>query len=203
MENILFKVSFPAEFHAQTAVECAVLLHPQVKDRLDQIEKIILTTHDSATRIISKTGPLYNPADRDHCLQYMVAVGLIFGDLKAEYYEDNFAMDVRIDKLRKKMHVEEEPQFSKDYLHPDKRSIANAIQIYFTDGTHTDKVLVEYPIGHSRRREEGIPLLVEKFVNNAGKLFSAEKITEMKELFLDQERLEKMPVNEFIDALAK
>lgn len=199
MENILFKISFPAEFHAQTAVECAILLHPKIKDRLDKIEKIVINTQESAVRIISKTGPLYNPADRDHCLQYMVAVGLLFGDLKADYYENKFAEDPRIDKLRDKMKIHEDPQFSKDYLDPEKRSIANAIQIYFTDGSHTEKVQVEYPIGHKRRREEGIPLLIKKFENNLSKHFSKSEIQNKVSLFLDQEKLEKMPVNEFIE----
>ncbi|MDR3477691.1 MAG: bifunctional 2-methylcitrate dehydratase/aconitate hydratase [Gammaproteobacteria bacterium] len=199
MENILFKIAFPAEFHAQTAVECAILLHPRIKDRLDKIERIVLTTQESAVRIISKTGPLYNPADRDHCLQYMVAAGLIFGDLKAEYYEDKFANDPRIDLLREKMHVQEDTQFTKDYLNPEKRSIANSIQIYFTDGTHTEKVLVEYPIGHNRRREEGIPLLLQKCENNLRNVFNEEQIQKQMALFLDQEALEKTPVNEFMD----
>jgi 2-methylcitrate dehydratase len=199
MENILFKISFPAEFHAQTAVECAIALHPAVKDRLQDIEKIVLTTQESGVRIISKTGPLHNPADRDHCLQYMVAAGLIFGDLKAEYYEDKFAKDPRIDSLREKMHVSEDTKFSKDYLDPEKRSIANSIQIYFKDGTHTEKVLVEYPIGHNRRREEGIPLLVKKFENNLSHLFSEKEIAARKALFLDQKKLEEMPVNEFME----
>jgi 2-methylcitrate dehydratase len=199
MENILFKIAFPAEFHAQTAVECAVLLHPKLKDRLDKIERIVLTTQESAIRIISKTGPLYNPADRDHCLQYMVAAGLIFGDLKAEYYEDKFANDPRIDLLREKMHVQEDTQFTKDYLDPEKRSIANSVQIYFTDGTHTEKVLVEYPIGHRRRREEGIPMLLNKCENNLGTVFNEQQIQKQMALFLDQEQLEKTPVNEFMD----
>jgi 2-methylcitrate dehydratase len=199
MENILFKISYPAEFHAQTAVECAITLHSQIIHRLDEIEKIVLTTQESAVRIISKTGPLYNPADRDHCLQYMVAAGLIYGDLKAEYYENEFAKDPRIDHLRDKMQVHEDPQFSKDYLTPEKRSIANAIQIYFKDGTHTRKVQIDYPIGHNRRREEGIPLLLKKFENNISVLFNTHKATEIRELFLDQEKLEKMPVNMFME----
>lgn len=202
MENILFKISFPAEFHAQTAVECAILLHDQVKNRLDQIDKIVLTTQESAVRIISKTGPLYNYADRDHSLQYMVAAGLIFGDLKAEYYDDNFASDPRIDKLRDKMHVEEDPQFTKDYLDPEKRSIGNAIQVFFTDGTKTDKVQVEYPIGHKRRREEGIPLLLKKFEDNMATHFSDHISQELRDLFLDQKKLEVMPVNELMAMLA-
>lgn len=199
MENILFKISFPAEFHAQTAVEAAIQLHPQVKDRLDQIEKILLTTQESAVRIISKNGPLHNPADRDHSLQYMTAVGLIFGNLKAEYYEDSIAKDPRIDMLRNKMQVQEDKQFSKDYLDAEKRSIANSLQVFFNDGSHTDKVIVEYPVGHKRRREEGIPLLIQKFENNLSKTFSQEKIRELKELFLNQQKLEQMPVHEFME----
>lgn len=202
MENVLFKISFPAEFHAQTAVECAIQLHPQIKNKLDQIEKIVLTTQESAVRIISKTGPLYNYADRDHCLQYMVAAGLLHGDLKADYYDDSFANDPRIDQLRNKMAVEEDKQFSKDYLDPEKRSIANAIQIFFKDGTKTEKVTVEYPIGHRRRREEGIPFLYKKFEENLATHYSAEKVKELTTLFHDHARLEQMPVNELMDLLA-
>lgn len=203
MENILFKISFPAEFHAQTAVECAITLHPHIKNRLNQIEKIILTTQESAVRIISKTGPLYNPADRDHCLQYMVAAGLLFGNLTADYYEDEFAKDPRIDALREKMHVVEDPQFTHDYLDPEKRSIANSVQVYFTDGTHTEKVQVEYPIGHKRRREEGIVLLLEKFRHNAAKYFSGIEVDKMMGLFLDEKRLAETPVDEFMAMLAR
>lgn len=199
MENVLFKVKFPAEFHAQTAVEGAIILHPQIKNRLDEIEKIVLTTHESAIRIISKSGPLHNPADRDHCLQYMVAVALLNGDLKADYYENKFANDPSIDKLREKMVVEENKQFSQDYLDPDKRSIANAIQVFFKDGSHTEKVIVEYPIGHRRRREEGIPLLFKKFEENIAKQYPANIKREMSALFHDQQRLEKTPVNELMD----
>ncbi|MFN7035777.1 MAG: bifunctional 2-methylcitrate dehydratase/aconitate hydratase, partial [Bellilinea sp.] len=159
MENVLFKISFPAEFHAQTAVEAAFQLHPLVRDRLNEIEKVVITTHESAIRIIDKRGPLYNPADRDHCIQYMTAVGLIYGELTARHYEDAVAADPRIDALREKMEVVENPQFSKDYLDSAKRSIANAVQIFFQDGSHTDQVVVEYPIGHRRRRDEGVPLL--------------------------------------------
>ena len=198
MENILFKISFPAEFHAQTAVESAITLHDIVKHRLDQIDKIIITTQESAMRIISKTGPLYNYADRDHCLQYMVAVALLHGNLKADYYTDQFADDSRIDMLRSKMQVIEDPKFSKDYLDPDKRSIANAIQIYFQDGAYTDKVQVEYPIGHKRRREAGIPLLINKFAENMMTHFSNQKTETVMQLFLDQEKLENMPVHEFM-----
>ena len=198
IENILFKISFPAEFHAQTAVECAFKLHSQAKDRLDEIEKITITTHESAIRIIDKKGPLSNPADRDHCLQYMVAVGLIFGTLTADHYEDEVASDPRIDTLRQKMVVVENPQYSKDYLDPNVRSIANALQIHFKDGSATEKVVVEYPIGHRRRRAEGIPLLEEKFKANLATRFPAKQAIAIMELCLDRRRLEVTPVNEFM-----
>ncbi len=162
MENVLFKISFPAEFHAQTAVECALRLHPAVAGRLDQIARVEIATQESAVRIIDKTGPLHNPADRDHCLQYMTAIGLIFGELTAAHYEDRIAADPRIDALRAKMTVAEDPQYSRDYLDPAKRSIANAVQVFFDDGSKTEKVVVEYPVGHRRRRAEGIPLLEKK-----------------------------------------
>ncbi len=199
MENILFKISFPAEFHAQTAVECALTLHPQVRDRLEKISRIEITTQESAVRIIDKKGPLFNPADRDHCIQYMVAIGLIFGELTASHYEDSVARDPRIDKLREKMTCTENPQYSKDYLDPSKRSIANAVQIFFDDGTSTEKVEVEYPIGHRRRRREGIPLLVEKFRTNLGRRFPAKQQQSILDTCLDAMKLEGMPVNEFID----
>ena len=203
MENILFKLSFPAEFHAQTACEAAVTLHPQVKDRLDEIDRIELTTHDSAIRIISKEGKLANPADRDHCLQYMVAVPLIFGELTAEHYEDDFhASHPRIDTLRDKMIVREDKQYSSDYHDPDKRSIANAIQIVFKDGSRTDKVAVEYPIGHRRRREEGIPVLESKFRRNLLTCFPLARSEKILERCQDRDGLEAMPVNDFMDMLA-
>lgn len=203
MENVLFKISFPAEFHAQTAVECAIALHPLLKDKLDQIEKIVLTTQESAVRIISKSGPLHNPADRDHCLQYMVAVALLHGDLKADYYENEFADDVRIDQLRNKMIVEEDQQFSKDYLDSEKRSIANSIQVFFKDGSQTEKVVVEYPIGHRRRREEGIPEMIRKFEVNLTTHYSENTVSDLMALFSDQHQLDNMPVNEFMDMFAK
>lgn len=198
MENILFKISYPAEFHAQTAVECAYKLHQQVKHRLDDIDKIVLTTHESAIRIISKQGQLNNPADRDHCLQYMVAVPLVFGHLIAEHYEDDVAADPRIDALRNKMQVEEDKRYSQDYLDADKRSIANAIQIFFKDGSSTDKIEIEYPVGHRRRREEGIPLLEQKFKNNLATRFPAKRSATIFELCQDQQQLEKLPVSEFM-----
>ncbi|BFH14381.1 bifunctional 2-methylcitrate dehydratase/aconitate hydratase [Paenibacillus melissococcoides] len=199
MENVLFKISFPAEFHAQTAVECAIQLHPDVKDRLDDIDHIAITTHESAIRIIDKKGPLYNPADRDHCLQYMTAIGLIFGELTADHYEDSTAKDPRIDALREKMTVVENPQYSKDYLDPEKRSIANAVQVMFKDGSKTDNVAVEYPIGHRRRRAEGIPLLEKKFKNNLETRFPAQQVADILELCENQERLEATPVQVFVD----
>ena len=201
MENILFKLAFPAEFHAQTAVECAVKLHPQVIGRLEQIERIELTTHESAIRIISKVGELYNPADRDHCLQYMVAVGLLKGNLTADDYEDSAASDPRIDALRNKMVVQEDKRYSADYHEPEKRSIANAIQIFFKDGSKTDKIEVEYPIGHRRRREEGIPVLVEKFKQNVATRFPSKHARDIVELCEDKDELEATPVNEFMNLL--
>lgn len=201
MENILFKLSFPAEFHAQTAVECALKLHPSVQKSLDSIDKIIISTHESALRIIDKKGPLNNPADRDHCLQYMVAVGLITGKLTATDYEDEVASDPRIDALREKIQCLENPRYSADYLDPEKRSIANAIQIFFTDGTKTDDVAVEYPIGHRRRRREGVPVLEAKFKTNLARRFPAKQLQQICALCLDQAALEATPVNEFVDLL--
>ena len=200
MENILFKISFPAEFHAQTAAEAAVKLHPQVKDRLDEIEKIVIHTHESAIRIISKVGPLNNPADRDHCLQYMTAVPLAFGTLVAEHYADSFhAGNPIIDQLREKMEIHENPTYTMEYLEPEKRSIANALQIYFKDGNCTEKVEIDYPVGHRRRREEGIPLLEEKFQANLATRFPAARCAEIFALCKDQNKLEQTPVNEFMD----
>ena len=201
MENVLFKISYPAEFHAQTAVECAVKLHPHIKNKLDQIEKIALVTHESAVRIISKSGPLHNPADRDHCLQYMVAVALLEGTLNADHYEDAYASNPRIDALREKMVVEEDKSFSHDYLDPEKRSISNSMQIFFKDGTSTEKVVIEYPIGHRRRREEGIPFLFKKFQENMQTKFSAQLVSELLDLFKNPELLENMPVQVLMDKL--
>ena len=204
MENILFKGTFPAEFHAQTAVECALRLHAEVKDKLDDIEKIELTTQESAMRIISKSGALHNPADRDHCIQYMVAVALIKGDLKADYYEDEFAKEYpMIDKLREKMFIKEDKQFSKDYLDPEKRSIANSVQVYFKDSSHTDKIVVEYPIGHKRRRDEGIPMLFKKFEQNISDHYAPDMVKKLSKLFEDEQTLVNMPVNEFVDMLVR
>ena len=199
MENILFKISFPAEFHAQTAAEAAVLLHPRVKDRLHEIDRIVITTHESAIRIISKVGPLANPADRDHCLQYMTAVPLIFGTLTAEHYEDTFhAAHPIIDELRAKMDVVEDERYTREYLEPDKRSIANAVQVFFKDGSGTDKVAVEYPIGHRRRRQEGIPLLEDKFRHNLATRFPAPQCERIFQRCSQQASLEATPVQDFM-----
>jgi 2-methylcitrate dehydratase len=199
MENVLFKISFPAEFHAQTAAEAAVTLHPQVKDRLDEIDRIVIATHESAIRIISKQGKLANPADRDHCLQYMTAVPLIFGNLTAEHYEDSFhAVNPIIDQLRDKMEVVEDERYTREYLEEDKRSIANAIQVFFKDGSSTDQVAVEYPIGHRRRRQDGIPLLEDKFQNNLATRFPGQQCEQVYSLCRDQKTLEGTAVQEFV-----
>ena len=201
MENVLFKISFPAEFHAQTAVEAAVSLHQEAMSRFDDIEKIVITTHESAIRIISKTGQLNNPADRDHCLQYMTAIGLLKGNLVAEDYEDDVAADPRVDQLREMMEIEENQRFSQEYHEPDKRSIANAIQIFYKDGTTSDQITVEYPIGHRRRREEGIPILEDKFARNLAVRFPQGRVNEIFEMCVDLDRLIETPVNEFMDKL--
>ncbi|HEY4744958.1 MAG TPA: bifunctional 2-methylcitrate dehydratase/aconitate hydratase, partial [Desulfuromonadaceae bacterium] len=199
MENVLFKVAFPAEFHAQTAVECALLLHPRVRDRLNEIERVVIATQESAVRIISKSGPLHNPADRDHCLQYMTAVGLIFGELTADHYSDEMAGDPRIDALRERMEVAEEPRYSRDYLDPAKRSIANAVQVFFRNGTSTERVEVEYPLGHRRRRTEALPLLIDKCRANLATRLPGERAEALIELCLDRRRLAAMPVSEFME----
>ena len=197
MENVLFKISFPAEFHAQTAVEAAVKIHPEIKDRLDEIDKIEITTHESAIRIISKVGELNNPADRDHCLQYMVAIGLLKGNLVAEDYEDDVAQDPRIDELRSKMVVTENKKYSEDYLDPKKRSIANKLKVLFNDGSSTEEIEVEYPIGHRRRRNEGIPVLENKFLSNLKTVFDEEKSERIYKEFLDFDKLTSMNVVDF------
>jgi len=202
MENVLFKISFPAEFHAQTAVEAAVTLHPEIIERLDDIKTVNITTHDSAIRIISKEGELNNPADRDHCLQYMVAIGLLKGNLIAEDYEDDIASDPRIDTLRKKMVINEDKRYSDEYHEADKRSIANKIQIHFNDGSSTEEIEVEYPIGHKRRREEGIPVLEQKFKNNLEITYDSDKCEEIYQLCIDQEKLESTSVTDFQELFA-
>jgi len=203
MENILFKISFPAEFHAQTAVEAAVSLHSEIKDRINEIESIEITTHESAIRIISKVGELNNPADRDHCLQYMVAIGLLKGNLVAEDYEDDVAKDPRVDELREKMVINEDKRYSKEYLEADKRSIANRIKVHFKDGTATNEVEVEYPIGHKRRRKEGIPILEKKFKDNLSITYDESKSNEIFELCMDQRKLEETSVADFQQLLSK
>ncbi len=199
MENILFKISFPAEFHAQTAAEAAMTLHEQVAGRIDEIEKVVIETQEAGVRIIDKTGKLNNPADRDHCIQYMVAVPLIFGRLTAADYEDDVAADPRIDALRQRMEVVENKTFSEEYLDPDKRAIGNAVQVFFKDGSQTDRIAVDYPIGHRRRRDEGIPELVNKFEKALATRFAPRQAQRIEAACGDQNRLEAMPVNEFMD----
>ncbi|MHA6480346.1 bifunctional 2-methylcitrate dehydratase/aconitate hydratase [Paenibacillus sp. strain BS8-2] len=201
MENVLFKISFPAEFHAQTAVECAFALHDAVRGRLDEITEVTITTHQSAIRIIDKKGPLRNPADRDHCLQYMVAAALIHGTLTAEHYEEEAAADPRIDELRAKMTVVHDERYTIDYLDPEKRSIANALQIRFSDGTASEKVECEYPIGHRRRREEGLPKVIDKCESNLLTRFPRKRVSGIIEAGFDLARLERMPVTKFMDML--
>ena len=202
MENVLFKISFPAEFHAQTAVEAAMALHEQVKDRLEEIEKVRVETQEAGARIIDKTGPLDNPADRDHCIQYMTAIPLIFGRLVAEDYEDDVAADPRIDTLRDRMEVTENKQFTIDYHDPDKRAIGNSVQVFFRDGSGTDKISVDYPVGHRRRRSEGIPLLLDKFNHAVAGHFSPDRKQAILAACADRPVLEAMPVNVFMDLWA-
>ncbi len=199
MENVLFKISFPAEFHAQTAVECAMQLHPQLVGKLDQIERIEMETQEAGVRIIDKTGPLANYADRDHCLQYMVAVPLIFGRLTADDYADAVAADPRIDALRDKMVVKENPQFTTDYFDTEKRYIGNSIQIFFKDGSKTEKVSIDYPIGHRERRGEGIPVLLKKFEDAIGSHLSASQVKQILALTRDTSKFESTPVHRFLD----
>ena len=199
MENVLFKIAYPAEFHAQTAVEAAMALHEQVRDRLDAVKEVRIETQEAAVRIIDKSGPLHNPADRDHCIQYMVAVPLIFGRLTADDYEDEIAADPRIDAIRERMTVTENRQFSKDYLDPDKRAIGNSVQVVFEDGSETDRIAVEYPIGHRRRRKEGIPLLLEKFDRALATRFAPRQADAIRTACAKQKALEKMAANDFMD----
>jgi 2-methylcitrate dehydratase len=201
MENVLFKISFPAEFHAQTAVEAAMTLHGQVTDRLTDIERIVIETQEPGVRIIDKTGPLANPADRDHCIQYMVAVPLIFGRLTAADYEDAIATDPRIDALRARMQVRENPDFTRDYYAPDKRYIGNALQVFFADGSATARVQVDFPIGHRKRRAEGMPVLVRKFEAAVAAHFPAKQAERIRALFARNAQLDALPVNELMAAL--
>ncbi len=203
MENVLFKISYPAEFHAQTAVECAMRLHPEVRGRLDSIERIVIETQEPAVRIIDKTGPLANPADRDHCIQYMVAVPLIHGRLTAADYEDGVAADPRVDALRSVMEVRENPQFTADYYAPDKRFIGNAIQVFFRDGTQTPRVYVDCPVGHRRRRDEGYPLLVQKFLTSLAAAFPEKQCRRIEALFQDPARLDSTPVDGLVAHLVR
>jgi len=205
MEHVLFKISFPAEFHAQTAVECAMSIFQQMKSAgktSDDIQKIRIRTHEAAIRIIDKKGPLANPADRDHCIQYMVAVPLIFGRLTAADYEDDVAKDKRIDALRAKMTCVEDKRFTRDYHDPKKRSIANALTVEFKDGSKLKEVVVEYPIGHKRRRAEGMPILVEKFKTNLARRFPEAQQNAILEVCMNADRLAAMPVDEFVDLFA-
>lgn len=206
MENVLFKISFPAEFHAQTAAEAAMILHEELKSlgkSTDDIAEITIRTHEAAIRIIDKKGPLHNPADRDHCIQYMIAVPLLFGRLTAEDYEDAVASDSRIDALRDKMHCVEDPQFTKDYHDPDKRAISNALTVRFKDGTTLPEVMVEYPIGHPRRREEGIPKLIEKYKKNLARIFAEKQQQQILAATLDYEIFLEKDVNEIVDLMVK
>ncbi len=201
MENVLFKISYPAEFHAQTAVEAAMTLHEQVRVRIDDVEKILIETQEAGRRIIDKTGPLDNPADRDHCIQYMVAVPLIFGRLTAADYEDDVATDPRIDALRDKMDVQENQQFTSDYFDPDKRYIGNSVQVHFRDGTSTDRIAVDFPIGHRERRAEGIPVLKQKFIDSVSPKLAGRQWTELDVLAADAGKLAATAVDDFMALL--
>jgi 2-methylcitrate dehydratase len=198
MENVLFKISYPAEFHAQTAVECAMQLHQQVAGKLDQIEKIVIETQEAGCRIIDKTGPLANYADRDHCIQYMVAVPLIFGRLTADDYNDDVAADPRIDVLRDKMTVTENPQFTRDYFDTERRYIGNALQVFFKDGSSTEKVSIDFPIGHRKRRAEGIPVLLKKFEAAMRDHLPAHRVKAIMAATRDPAKLDHMPLHEFM-----
>ncbi|MFM7874167.1 MAG: bifunctional 2-methylcitrate dehydratase/aconitate hydratase [Actinomycetota bacterium] len=206
MENVLFKISFPAEFHAQTAVEAAFKLHSEMLAKgknSDDIDRIEIRTHEACIRIIDKKGPLRNPADRDHTIQYMVAVPLIFGRLTARDYEDDIAQDPRIDALRERIVCKEDPEFTKDYHDPEKRSIANALTLIFKDGSKSDEVAIEYPVGHKRRREEGMPLLIEKYKTNLARIFDKNQIEKIEKATLNYEELAKTPVNELMEIFVK
>ena len=205
MENVLFKISFPAEFHSQTGVEAAMTIYHQMQaagKTSDDIAKVTIRTHEACIRIIDKKGPLNNPADRDHCIQYMTAVPFIFGRLTARDYEEDIAADPRIDALREKIVCVEDPGYTADYHNPEKRSIANAITVEFKDGTVFDEVAVEYPVGHARRRTEGIPLLIEKFKTNLARIYDGDKQKQIIDLCLNYDKLAATPVNEFMDLMA-
>jgi 2-methylcitrate dehydratase len=201
MENVLFKIAYPAEFHAQTAVEAAMTLHPQVGRRLREVAQVVIETQEPGMRIIDKTGPLANPADRDHCIQYMVAIPLIFGRLSARDYEDRVAKDPRIDSLRARMVVRENQTFTQEYYAPDKRYIGNAVQVFFSDGSATERMAVDYPIGHRKRRAEGMPILIDKFERSVAAHFAAKKSAAIMKMFADRRRLSAMPVDEFVGGM--
>jgi 2-methylcitrate dehydratase len=201
MENVLFKISYPAEFHAQTAVEAAMTLHPQIAARLDQIDRVMIETQEPGVRIIDKTGPLANPADRDHCIQYMVAIPLLFGRLEASDYEDAVATDPRVDALRAKMQVKENAEFTKDYYDPQKRYIGNAVQVFFKDGSSSPRVAVDFPIGHRKRRAEGMPVLVKKFESSVAAHFQPKQTESINAMFVDRKALMAMPVSDFVAKL--
>jgi 2-methylcitrate dehydratase len=198
MENVLFKISYPAEFHAQTAVEAAMTLHPQIRDKLDQVERIVIETQEPGVRIIDKTGPLANPADRDHCIQYMVAIPLLFGRLTAADYEDGIALDPKVDALRATMQVKENAVFTQEYYAADKRYIGNAVQVFFKDGSASPRVQVDFPIGHRKRRAEGMPVLVEKFAASVSAHFGAKQSEAIKKMFANKAALPAMPVADFM-----
>jgi 2-methylcitrate dehydratase len=201
MENVLFKISYPAEFHAQTAVEAAMTLHPQIAAKIGDIERITIETQEPGVRIIDKTGPLANPADRDHCIQYMVAIPLLFGRLTAADYEDDVANDPRVDALRAKMQVKENPTFTQEYYDATKRYIGNAVQVFFRDGTASPRIQVDYPIGHRKRRPEGMPVLVQKFETSVAAHFSPKQTESIKAMFAGRAALAAMPVSEFVAKL--
>jgi 2-methylcitrate dehydratase len=201
MENVLFKISFPAEFHAQTAVEAAMTLHGQIKSKLGEIERVTIETQEPGVRIIDKTGPLANPADRDHCIQYMVAIPLLFGRLNAADYEDPIANDPRVDALRAKMQVKENATFTQEYYDANKRYIGNAVQVFFKDGSASQRVQVDFPIGHRKRREEGMPVLVKKFESSVAVHFGPKQTESIKSMFADRAALAAMPVSEFLAKL--
>jgi 2-methylcitrate dehydratase len=203
IENVLFKIAYPTAFHGQSAVEAAINLHPLVKDRLDEIERIDVRCHNSSMVILDKTGPLHNFADRDHCMQYMIAIGLIFGQLTAEDYEDHVAADPRIDALRAKMHLSEDERYERDYHDPEKRSNANSIQVCFRDGSKSPLSEVEYPLGHRRRRKEGVPELMRKFETNVARVFAPRQRERILATCTDRKTVESMAVHEFVDLLTR
>lgn len=202
IENTLFKIPYPTAFHGQTGVEAAIKLHPLVKDRLDDIKRVEVRCHNSTMVILDKSGPLHNFADRDHCMQYMMAIGMVFGTMTAEHYYDLIAADPRIDKLRAKMHLAESKQYEREYHDPAMRTNANSIQVHFKDGSKTPLSEVLYPLGHRKRRKEGMPVLAAKFETAVGRVFASKRRDAIVSACLEQKRLEEMPVNEFMDLFA-